>query len=105
MKIITTYIYLILFVLSFLHSEIGLSSVEGCNNSEHDICQILEQSNIPTTNIQISVIQILAPFLLPNIAEFDYSVMNFFHRNDFIYNPLTQFFKAESIHFFKSLLI
>ncbi|TAL68184.1 MAG: hypothetical protein EPN82_12375 [Bacteroidetes bacterium] len=105
MKITLAYIYLIFFVLTFLHSELGIISVEGCKHNDHDICQILEKSNIPTTHAQISVILIIETYLNSNISDIDYSVMNYLHRNDFIYNPLSQFLKDDLIHLFNTLLI
>ena len=37
-----------LFVLSFLHSELGFLDFDGDNHGAHDYCEIVKNTNVPT---------------------------------------------------------
>ena len=99
------YFYLFVFVLMFLHSETDLFKVEGDFCHDHDICNVIKQSNIPTSQQQISEHYIIDNSFVSNIPLIDISFIRFFHRTNFINNPLSEFLKDNLIHLFKKLQI
>jgi hypothetical protein len=99
------YLYLIYFGLMFLHSEIGLLKMESDFCHDHDICSVIEQSNMPASLQQISVNYIIDNYFISQIPDFNISFFQFNRRTDFIHNPLSEFLKDDLIHLFKNLQI